>query len=449
MTIRKAADMLGPKTDNKITDGNHNAQIGHNTGSVVIGLTFEQHQLALEKAKAEKAADLDRAHGAEKDLILREMADLQTRLRDVERDYEHRLKELSDRKAELAVFHDTLDKTKFNAAIAALDIGETALAEALLRELLVKASARTENAKNEEAGICFRLGKIAEAKVNWHDAYTHYKRAAALDPTLDHLKSDARMAWRLAKGAEAETLHKQLMILIKDQFGDQSEQYATQLNNFANVVEDQGRYPEAEALLRQALEIIRATNGEAQPSFATNLSNLADVVGAQGRLSEAETLYRQALEIDRATIGEAHPNFAIRLNNLAVVVQAQGRYPEAEALYRQALAIDRATIGEAHPDYATHLNNLAAVVGAQGRGPEAEALFAQALEITRAALGEAHPDFAMRLANLGSYLAEVGRGAQARDHLTQALTIFRAALPADHPDIAEALRRLNALPPEN
>ncbi len=38
---------MRPKTENTITDGSGNAQVGHNTGEIHIGLTFEQHQQAL------------------------------------------------------------------------------------------------------------------------------------------------------------------------------------------------------------------------------------------------------------------------------------------------------------------------------------------------------------------------------------------------------------------
>lgn len=58
--------MIGPKTDNSVGSGDGNTQIGHNTGTIQIGLTFEQHEAALERAIARKQADLERAHTAEK-----------------------------------------------------------------------------------------------------------------------------------------------------------------------------------------------------------------------------------------------------------------------------------------------------------------------------------------------------------------------------------------------
>ena len=266
-------------------------------------------------------------------------------------------------------------------------------------------------AESEERGIMFAAqsaygrGLVAEDAIKWHDAYTHFKRAANLHDDLAHLNAYARMTWRLAKGGEAIQVHERLVTLVGNTDGKDSSAYATQLNNLASVVNAQGRFEEAEGLFREALAIDRATIGERHPEYATHLNNLASVVREQGRLEEAEGLFREALEIDRATIGEGHPDYAIHLNNLADVVQAQGRFEEAEGLYREALAIDRATIGEGHPDYATRLNNLASVVQAQGRFEEARPLF------------------------------------------KQALTVFKATLPADHPNIVGVENNLASLPP--
>lgn len=264
------------------------------------------------------------------------------------------------------------------AALEYADI-DALLAETEQRSLLIAASA------------AFGRGLIAEDAVKWHDAYDHYKRAAALSDDLDQIAALARMAWRLGKSAEAITLHERLCDAAKAEHGDDHPKYAAQLNNLATVVEAQGRYDEAETLYRQALAIDLATMGDKYPSYATRLINLAGVVRAQGRYSEAETLYRQALMIDLSTIGDSHPDYAAHLNTLAGIVQAQGRFADAEPLYRQALEIGLAAFGNKHPRYATGLNNLAGVVHVQGRVADAAPLYAEALTICRDTLTDAHP----------------------------------------------------------
>lgn len=309
--------MMRPKTENSITDGSGNAQIGHNTGEIHIGLTFEQHQQALNEALKAKTDDLERAHGAEKDLIRREADELRGRLADVEKDYHERLEELRQTKAELARYQNRFEQEKFDAANAALDRDDSSLAEALFKELLEASQARREDAERDEASLHYRLGKIAEDAVRWHDAYTHYKCATDLHETFDHLSAYARMTWRLAKGSEAIPLHERLVDWAKSDHGVNGTEFAICLNNLAGVVQAQGRYEEAEGLYREALEITREAVGEGHPSYAIRLSNLAGVLVTQDKPEEARPLIEQALQIFRATLPHDHPHIGVVEEHIA------------------------------------------------------------------------------------------------------------------------------------
>ena len=179
----------------------------------------------------------------------------------MEKDHKERLDELENTKRLLTRYDNQLDGEKREAAYRALDEGETTLAQALLKELARQASARREDAAQEEAEFEFKLGKLAEQEVRWHDAYTHYNRAAARHETVDHLNAYSRMTWRLAKGDEAVAANKKLVDLAQADHGPESAEYATQINNLGEVLRAQGRYAEAETLLKQALEIDRAPLG--------------------------------------------------------------------------------------------------------------------------------------------------------------------------------------------
>ena len=78
------------------------------------------------------------------------------------------------------------------------------------------------------------------------------------------------------------------------------------------MLNEVGQYEEAEPLYREAIEIDKATIGEEHPDYATRLNNLAELLRAMGRYAEAEPLFRQAIEIGKATIGEEHPDYAKR-----------------------------------------------------------------------------------------------------------------------------------------
>ncbi|MFB9149451.1 tetratricopeptide repeat protein [Roseovarius ramblicola] len=405
-------------------------------------LTTPEFIRVRRELKADLEQELAEADDAEKAQLRARIAELESQIVNPEKSLAEARKRIADLERLLDREANHIGGDRIARAKAALEQGDYSLADDIFAEI----EARNELAVQETARAAHGRGEVAEAEVRWHDAYTHYKRASELHETFDHLTAYARMTWRLAKGAEAISVQEQLVDWAKSEHGDDSAEYATQLNNLAGLVQAQGRYEEAERLYCTALEIDHATIGEGHPGYATRLNNLAHVIQAQGHFEEAERLYRVALKIGLTTIGKEHPAYAIRLTNLADVVRVQGRYVEAEALCREAVELDRATIGEGHPNYATHLNNLAAVVETQWRYEEAEALYREAQEIDLATIGGGHPEYAIRLGNLGRLLGQTGRPIEGRAMLEQALAIFRAALPLDHPHIAETQRRLKALP---
>ena len=308
--------MLGPKQTNKIEDGSGNTQMGDNSGSVTIGLTFEQHQKGLNDALAEKTRDLERAHTAEKALIQSELDALRARMSNLPEDYEDRLEELRRTKEMLKQYENRIAPAKMQAAYDALDKGDLELARELFTKLAAMARNRREDAAIEEAKLEFELGNIAETEVRWLDAAEHFSRAADLDPSYDNLKKAGEYLWRAGQNAEAIRCEEKLVTLSTQKFGEEDAKTATALNNLAGSFWAMGRYEEAEPLYREALEIALATIGEVHPDYAARLNNLAELLRVTGRYDEAEPLYREALEIGRKTIGEAHSNYAVGLNNL-------------------------------------------------------------------------------------------------------------------------------------
>jgi len=445
-------------------------------------LSMDQHLTILQKREEQLEAKLSTAHAEEKDLLQRQITELQAQIANPAESLAKAQKRIADLEALLDREANQIGADRIAEAKAALEQGDYSLADDIFAEI----EAKNELAVQETARAAYGRGEVAEAEVRWADAAGFYERSAELHPSFEALQKasdyceragryEAALTWSarlvsfakqhesqerysialnehalnsksLGRYAEAEELYRDALEIGRATIGEGHPSYAIRLSNLAGAVEAQGRYAEAEGLYREALEIDRATIGEGHPSYAIHLNNLANVVRAQGRYAEAEGLFREALEIDRATIGEGHPDYAIDLNNLAGVVEDQGRYDEAEGLYREALEIGRATIGAGHPSYAIRLNNLANVVRAQGRYAEAEGLYREALEIDRATIGERHPQYATRLNNLAGVLVNQGQPEAARPLFEEALEIFRATLPPDHPHIAGVEGHIAKLP---
>ena len=272
--------------------------------------------------------------------------------------------------------------------------------------------------------------RVATAKGKEHEDYA----------TL--INNRAQIKQEQGNYQEAEQLFRQAIAIDENTIGKEHHGYATHLNNLAGVLEGQGNYPEAEKLYRQAIEIDQKTIGKEHPHYAIDLNNLAGVLKMQGKLPEAKKYYRQVIEIDEKTIGKEHPEYAKHLNNLAVVLRGQGELNQAEELHHQAVEIDEKTIGKEHPEYAIHLSNLAGVLEARGKYPEAEEMYRQALAIGERTIGKEHPSYAIRLNNLAGVLMAQGKLPEAEELYRQALAIDEKTIGKEHPGYARHLNNL-------
>lgn len=451
--------MLGPKTENKVEDGDGNTQVGHNSGTMNVGLTFEQHQTALKEAVAQKAVDLERAHGAEKALIQRELAELQGRFSNVEADYQERLGELEALKRKLAAYDNQVPREKLDAAYAALDRDDTSLAEALFEELLLIAAARTEDAAKDEAEICFQLGKIAEGRVEWAEAASHFARAAELLPNFDNLSKARDLSTQsgllgdafefgqillegvrqsndpdllanalngqgltlheLGKNREAKAHYLEALSFFED--GKASDPHARYhiLVNLAGALDALREIVAAEELLLKSLDPVKLAFGEVSREYGNILNSLGMAYESQRRYDEAEKLLKRSLTLGRRTIGDSNPEYADRLSNLGVVFRKQKRFKDAERVYRKAIAIDLATNGPMHPKYALHLGNLALLLPDMGRLKESEKCHREALNVLRVTFGTEHTFYREQLISLSIVIANLGRLDESNELLKQ------------------------------
>jgi len=124
------------------------------------------------------------------------------------------------------------------------------------------------------------------------------------------------------------------------------------LNNKANTLFKQKRYPDALSVSEEALKVAEDTFGPDHPKVATSLNTIAELYIINGTYAEIEPLYKRALKINEKALGSDNPDVAISLNNLAELYYNQGRYTEAEPLYKRALKILEDTLGSDHPEVA-------------------------------------------------------------------------------------------------
>ena len=187
-----------------------------------------------------------------------------------------------------------------------------------------------------------------------------------------------------------------------------------------------GRYADALPFFVTAKEDALDRYGGRSSEYATALNNLAELYRLMGRLDEAEPLFRDALAIEEERLGPNDPGLARPLNNLALLYRVQGRYEEAERNLKRSLALLEDTLGNRHPDVAGSFNNLARLYETMGLEERALPLLERALMIAEDTLGPTHPSTQQIRSNLERVSAAAGEAPAARDD-----TLTAAVEPAE------------------
>jgi tetratricopeptide (TPR) repeat protein len=297
--------------------------------------------------------------------------------------------------------------------------------------------------------LCFKTGRYQRRLGNYSLAAQFNLRATEISAAVFGTESEthsrdlndlANVYQNQGRYDEAIAKYEEALRIDEKTIGCEHPDHAAGLNNLAMVYSKQGRYDEAIAKYEEALRIGEKTIGREHPEYATRLSNMAGVYVDQGKYDEAIEKYEEALRIDEKTIGREHPDYAVHLSNLAGVYKDQSRYDEAVTKYEEALRIAEKTIGREHPDYAVYLSNLAGVYKDQNRYDEAIEKYEEALRIDEKTIDREHLNYAIHLNNLASVYETQGKVPDAFNLYKNALRIFEKILPKDHPHIAQLTR---------
>jgi len=201
-----------------------------------------------------------------------------------------------------------------------------------------------------------------------------------------------------------------------DEMAEGHPNYASALDNLAELRYHKREFVEAKQLFERALRIRRKAFGEVHADVAGSLNNLGMLAKARGDYEAAVPLLTRAVDIWEATIGPDHLDVAVGLSNLGFTLKAQGRFDDARVFYERAVAIGEKALDPKHATLATFLNNLAALLKEQGKWDDAEALYHRSLDIRRTALGDEHPAVAVAFNNLAAVLkAQASRRRRAID----------------------------------
>jgi tetratricopeptide (TPR) repeat protein len=88
---------------------------------------------------------------------------------------------------------------------------------------------------------------------------------------------------------------------------DDVQNRITQLVAQANQLYQKGQYKEAIPVVLELCDTRKKVLGENHPDYATSLNDLAELYRNMGDYAKAEPLYQKALEIYKKAFGENHP----------------------------------------------------------------------------------------------------------------------------------------------
>ena len=238
--------------------------------------------------------------------------------------------------------------------------------------------------------------------------------------------------------------YEKVVGIQKTALGEDHPDYAESLNNVAVLYSKCGDYQNSLKYQMLAMEIDKKINGEESSDYALSLNNLGDLYYKMNDIPKAMEYHTRALEIQKEVVGENHPDYARSLNNIGTLYSSIGEYKNALKYYFQAKDIKEKIIGTEHPDYATSLNNIGNVYKEMGDYQNALRYLVKGLEIRKKTLGKEHPSYAVSLINIGSMYSNMGDHSNALKYYIEAMNILKNTVGESSPNYATSMDNIGS-----
>lgn len=219
----------------------------------------------------------------------------------------------------------------------------------------------------------------------------------------------------------AETLLRTSLQDFQQRYGKDHENTLKAMVLLGIVLQNGPTLEEAEHLLQLAVRLIPRTLGEESDLYATAMDNLARALLKLNKTGEALGFAEKANGLRLRLNGPEDLKTAVCMGTLALVYKREGKYAQAEKLQRQLLTVlQKATDRQHQLIYGIELGNLAGTLVQKGNTAGAIPLYYQALEAKEAATGTENPGLIHTLTNLTCLHAE-------RKEFTAAISLAKRA----------------------
>ena len=249
---------------------------------------------------------------------------------------------------------------------------------------------------------------------------------------IDSLNKQVLDLYNQGKFEEATPLCQQLVQMLEQQYGSDSLQFASGLNNLAELYVKQHKPEQAYPLYRRSLLIREAQLGPDHPDVAKSRARLAEVTPPPPKQMQSPP------PPPRQVANPANQDMqrAMELNREALQLGNQGKAKEAIPLARQVLAIFEKDLAPDHPNIAIGLGNLAQLYAQSGQYDEALPLYQRALPMLEKKGNT--PELGYVLATIGDIHAQKHEFPEAESWYKKAIPV----LPANDPGLSRILNNM-------
>jgi tetratricopeptide (TPR) repeat protein len=227
-----------------------------------------------------------------------------------------------------------------NAALRALEQGDTKEAEAIFTQVAATNEAVGQQHNKKAAEAYRHLGALAFQN-DTKASLTAYRKSVKLDP--DHEDGWNHLGILLGRTGEivqAEEAFRKVLALAEAQ--QDNKWQAKAISNLGILYRTRGDLDRAEEMFRKGLELNQALGRK--EGMAINYANLGNVHQTRGELDRAEEMYQKSLEISKA-LGLKDASTKLKkasaklYGNLGALYERRADLDKAETAWRKSLSL--------------------------------------------------------------------------------------------------------------
>lgn len=234
-----------------------------------------------------------------------------------------------------------------------------------------------------------QLGQYKEAIVLYRQALAgqEAQQGKGHVATLEAMRSLGGALYLSGALAEALPVLESASKLSVELNGPRHDRTLNSLSDLALVKQDLKDYPGAEALMLSTLEVRGAEYGKDSADYRTLLNNLGVLYGDMGDPVRQHQYLAQGCAAEKAASGPSSPDTLICHHNLARALVDLKRYAEAAALEQETMALAEPVFGAEHAYMGVFRYTHAAALGYLGRTRASEQQFGEAIALLDKVLG--------------------------------------------------------------